>query len=239
MKYFYDADSLVYVASWGDKTLEEALEKLDHSIESVLAELWAHIDDVTFVVKGVGNFRHVIYPMYKSHRKSEEDPEKKAIMLAVYERLVNHYKAIRADGEEADDVVAYLALANNGTVISPDKDLRTVPVPIYNPQKEEHYPLDVDGADLMLHLQILTGDSTDGIPGIKGIGIKKAEKILLMVPASKRLATVKESYRTLSNESDWLSYCQLMTDLIYIRQKPHERYNVRTGKREIMDEELQ
>ena len=39
MKYYYDADSLVYVASWGDNTLEEALEKLDHSIESVLASL--------------------------------------------------------------------------------------------------------------------------------------------------------------------------------------------------------
>jgi len=88
----------------------------------------------------------------------------------------------------------------------------------------------------MLHLQILTGDSTDGIPGIKGIGIKKAEKILLMVPAAKRLLTVKESYRTLSKEYDWMSYCQLMTDLIYIRQRPNERYNIRTGEREIMDE---
>jgi 5'-3' exonuclease len=235
MKYYYDADALVYVASWGDKTLEEALEKLDHSIEAVLSELWAHIDDVTFVVKGKGNFRHDIYSEYKSNRKSEEDPEKKAIMLAVYERLVNHYKAIKADGEEADDVVAYLAIANNGTVISPDKDLRTVPVPIYNPQKDIHYPIDIDGAHLMLHLQILTGDSTDGIPGIKGIGIKKAEKILMMVPASKRLATVKEAYRTLSNETDWIKYCQLMTDLIYIRQKPNERYNIVTGEKEILD----
>ena len=238
MKYYYDADALVYVASWGDKTLEEALEKLDNSIQSVLATLWAHEDDVTFVVKGKNNFRHVIYPEYKSHRKSEEDPEKKAIMDAVYDRLLTKYKAIKANGEEADDVVAYLALANNGTVISPDKDLRTVPVPIYNPQKDEHYPLDVDGADLMLHLQILTGDSTDGIPGIKGIGIKKAEKILLMVPANKRLLTVKEAYRTLSKEYDWMSYCQLMTDLIYIRQRPNERYNIRTGEREIMDEQV-
>jgi len=238
MKYFYDADSLVYVASWGDKTLEEALEKLDHSIEAVLASLWAHIDDIVFVVKGTGNFRHDIYADYKSKRKSEEDPEKKAIMLAVYERLVTKYKAIQADGEEADDVVAYMALENGGTIISPDKDLRTVAAPIYNPQKDEHYPIDVDGAHYMLHIQMLMGDSTDGIPGIKGVGIKKAEQILLLVPAKKRLATVINAYKYLSNETDWMSYCQLMTDLIYIRQKPNERYNIRTGLKEIINVQL-
>jgi len=235
MKYYYDADSLVYVASWGDKTLEEALEKLDHSIEAVLAKLWAHIDDITFVVKGKDNFRHVIYDKYKSHRKSEEDPEKKAIMDAVHQRLLGHYKAIEAHGEEADDVVAYMALANEGTVISPDKDLRTVPIPIYNPQKDEHYPTDVDAADMMLHVQMIMGDSTDGIPGIKGIGIKGAEKLLLFCPMGKRLDVVKQAYRDLHKGLDYMSYCQLMTDLIYIRQKPNERYNVRTGEKEIMD----
>jgi len=235
MKYYYDADSLVYVASWGDKTLEEALEKLDHSIEAVLASLWAHIDDVVFVVKGTGNFRHDIYDGYKSHRKSEEDPEKKAIMVAVYDRLVGHYKAIQSDGEEADDVVAYLALENGGTIISPDKDLRTVAVPIYNPQKDEHYPADADAADMMLHVQMIMGDSTDGIPGIKGIGIKGAEKLLLLCPMGKRLDVVKQAYRDLYKGLDYMSYCQLMTDLIYIRQRPNERYNIRTGEKEILN----
>ena len=238
MKYYYDADSLVYVASWGDNTLEEALEKLDHSIEAVLASLWAHIDDIVFVVKGTGNFRHDIYDGYKSNRKSEEDPEKKAIMVAVYDRLVTKYMAIQADGEEADDMVAYMALANDGTVISPDKDLRTVAVPIYNPQKDEHYPADIDDADMRLHVQMIMGDSTDGIPGIKGIGIKGAEKLLLLCPMGKRLDVVKQAYRDLHKGLDYMSYCQLMTDLIYIRQQPNERYNVRTGKKEILGSEV-
>ena len=235
MKYYYDADSLVYVASWGDKTLEEALEKLDHSIEAVLASLWAHIDDVVFVVKGKGNFRHDLYDGYKSARKSEEDPEKKAIMDAVYARLVGHYKAIQSDGEEADDVVAYLAIENGGTIISPDKDLRTVAIPIYNPQKDEHYPADADAADMMLHVQMIMGDSTDGIPGIKGVGIKGAEKLLLLSPMGKRLDIVKQAYRDLHKGTDYMSYCQLMTDLIYIRQRPNERYNIRTGEKEILN----
>jgi len=79
------------------------------------------------------------------------------------------------------------------------------------------------------------GDSTDGIPGIKGIGIKGAEKLLLLSPMGKRLDIVKQAYRDLHKGLDYMSYCQLMTDLIYIRQRPNERYNIRTGKKEIPD----
>ena len=41
----------------------------------------------------------------------------------------------------------------------------------------------------------LTGDNTDNIPGLKGIGPKKAEKILQGVPAERRWNMVKKTWR--------------------------------------------
>ena len=44
-------------------------------------------------------------------------------------------------------------------------------------------------------IQCLTGDNIDNIPGIKGIGPKKAEKILAGVPKYRRWNRVKAAWR--------------------------------------------
>ena len=44
-------------------------------------------------------------------------------------------------------------------------------------------------------LQCLTGDTADNIKGIKGIGPKKAEKILQGVPLERRWNRVRAAYR--------------------------------------------
>ena len=44
-------------------------------------------------------------------------------------------------------------------------------------------------------LQCLTGDRSDNIPGIKGIGPKKAERILSGVPMQRRWNRVRSAWR--------------------------------------------
>ena len=81
-----------------------------------------------------------------------------------------------------------------------------------------------------LLIQCLTGDTTDNIPGLKGIGPKKAEKILAGVPLSRQWnkikATWKEyeqtekqlnlSYKLLKMLTSWEEYEDIKT---YIQNK--------------------
>ena len=55
-------------------------------------------------------------------------------------------------------------------------------------------------------LQCLTGDNTDNIPGIKGVGPKTAEKIMKGVPMERRWNRVRASWRGYKAGNPNLSY---------------------------------
>ena len=55
--------------------------------------------------------------------------------------------------------------------------------------------MDHDAGHLNLMRQCLTGDTADNIPGIKGIGSKKADKILNGIPSSRQSSRVRAAWR--------------------------------------------
>lgn len=67
-------------------------------------------------------------------------------------------------------------------------------------------------------LQLLTGDSTDHIMGLKGIGPKKAEKLLEGVPHEQLLDTVRNAWRD-HHPRDWHPKLETCFNLIYMRRK--------------------
>ena len=68
-------------------------------------------------------------------------------------------------------------------VCSPDKDvLKQVPGSHYNYQKMEWVHTSDEDAEAFLWKQTLMGDSTDGIPGIPGLGPKTADKLIDEMP---------------------------------------------------------
>jgi DNA polymerase-1 len=83
---------------------------------------------------------------------------------------------------EADDVMG-IAQTNgktpNTVIVSVDKDMVQIPGWHLNPHKQD-FPIFIteEEADHTFYMQWLGGDSTDGYGGIKGVGPKKAEKIL-------------------------------------------------------------
>ena len=114
--------------------------------------------------------------------------------------MVDEYQAVMADGMEADDLVSIWAyeareLELPYCVVGIDKDLLQIPGNHYNFNKQEGQFVDDDTANLNLMLQCLTGDSTDNIPGIKGIGPKKADKILSGIPMARRWSRVRAAWR--------------------------------------------
>jgi 5'-3' exonuclease len=88
-----------------------------------------------------------------------------------------------------------LTSANSGTAVSIDKDLRNVPGWHWNPDKEvEPVYITQEQADLTLHIQWISGDSTDNIYGAYGWGPKKAEKLLLSLDQEDWVAAILEVY---------------------------------------------
>ena len=201
-----DADTIYYRAAYklNKKEVRRAIDMKMREIEGHL--LMPHM---MVAVKGKGNFRKDLYPDYKRQRVVKE--EIKPYLAYGHEHLVNKYDAVMADGMEADDLVSMWAreCRDNGdeyTVVGIDKDLLQIPGRHLNFSRMEDQYVSDDSAHYNLMLQCLTGDTSDNIPGIKGIGPVKAAKILSGIHKSRRWLRVRASWKFTSSGSPDLSY---------------------------------
>ena len=212
------------------KKKNEIRQGIDHMMNEIRRETMT--DDIYVAVKGHGNFRKDIFPEYKANRPTLQPDLKKALEYA-HKYMVDKHGAIMANGMEADDLVSIWAYECMGTdkdyvVVGIDKDLLQIPGNHYNFVKKEHVDVDNDTADYNLMRQCLVGDTSDNIKGIKGIGVKKAERILYGVPAKRRWNRVKAAYRKHAAGSptlvrDLLSMLKSFEDLETI----NDRYKTR------------
>jgi DNA polymerase-1 len=137
-------------------------------------------------------FRHDIHPEYKANRPPtpEDLTAQKAFMAQACKAF--GLPCLEVDGCEADDVIATLTRMGcdagmKVTITSSDKDLMQLLRPgviLYNHQTKamvrEAQVADKFGVPprQVLDVQALMGDSIDNIPGVPGIGIKSAIKLI-------------------------------------------------------------
>ena len=154
------------------------------------------------IVSGRDNFRKTLYPNYKGNR-GEKPPLYKPLSNAIEELYSNRW--YQHDQLEADDLLGIMATnkkINNPIICSIDKDMLSVPGWHYNWDKDD-WPSYVsqEEADYNWLVQLLMGDSTDCIEGMKGVGKVKAEKLIkkyadptLSVPEQAKNIYEKENY---------------------------------------------
>ncbi len=139
------------------------------------------------------NFRHAIYSEYKAHRP-EIDPDLVPQFPLIHEATkALNLPCISKEGFEADDVIATLtqkavAKGLKVTIFSTDKDLMQLVnnehVMLYDSFKDkmlnEAHVIEKFGVspNLVIDVQSLAGDSSDNIPGVKGIGVKTAALLI-------------------------------------------------------------
>ncbi|EEZ10971.1 DNA polymerase I, partial [Brucella melitensis bv. 3 str. Ether] len=137
-------------------------------------------------------FRKEIYPDYKANRTAP--PEDLIPQFGLIRQATRAFNlpCIEKEGFEADDLIAtYARLAEKAggdvTIISSDKDLMQLVTPsvsMYDSMKDKQISIpeviEKWGVppEKMIDLQSLTGDSTDNVPGIPGIGPKTAAQLL-------------------------------------------------------------
>lgn len=145
-------------------------------------------------------FRHELEPTYKGNRSSTRKPE---LLQAVKNYMADKYPYYVRPRLEADDIMGILAthptlIKGDNIMCSADKDMRTIPGLLYNPNHPKVGVIDISELDAnrFLMYQTIVGDPTDGYPGAKGVGGKSvyAEEVLEADTPTELWNIVVEAY---------------------------------------------
>jgi len=150
--------------------------------------------------KGNSTYRKERYPEYKLSRKeryekqTQEEKDAFAAFYAEMERTLEYLSdrciILRYEGVEADDIAAYLStrlISDHIWLISSDRDWdllinENVSRFAYTNRKETTHDNWKDTHDYSIDdyitIKCLTGDSGDNIPGVPGIGPKRASDLV-------------------------------------------------------------
>ena len=162
---------------------------------------------VIFDGKGGSKRRREIYPDYKSGRKpltrlnrtydmtteqDEQDLMRYELVIVAKALMKLPITTITLDHVEADDIISYIAqhVVENGgesIIYSTDKDFLQLVgdgIKVWNPVRKKTYIPETVLEDYSIHpnnfllYRALTGDTSDNLPGIKGLGMKTLLKIV-------------------------------------------------------------
>lgn len=140
-------------------------------------------------------FRHVMYPAYKAQRQAMPDDMRPQIQIIKDITKAYNIPQVELDGFEADDLIgtlSHLAETNNveTIIVTPDKDfcqLVTKKTKLMRPKDSTMMDLlDEEAVEKKYGLKpnqfidylALVGDSSDNIPGVRGVGEKTATPLL-------------------------------------------------------------
>lgn len=212
-----DGDILVYRVGFSVDDPEEekfAISRMGHFIENLLSV--DGVEDFSGFITGKTNYRQDIATelTYKGNRAKARKP---VHYDTLREYLTSKWGFELVEGQEADDAIGiavYDLPEDRSCVMSIDKDLDMLRGWHYNFVKKELYYVKEEDGIRNFYTQILTGDRVDNIPGLKGIGIKKATKILQDCEGEQQLfAKVLSAY---DNDIDKLTE---RARLLWIRRK--------------------
>lgn len=206
---------------WSRKQLEP-IENALYLVNNIMDKLtgkYRGYEPEVWLTPSVGNFRDrlAVTHKYKGNREFTQRPK---YYKEIVEYLSKNYGARFAHGQEADDELGIGATADPASIIvSYDKDLRQVPGKHYDWVKEEEFNVNKKEGTLCFYGQVLAGDTTDNIYGLRGVGPAKASKMLADCASSRDCwEVVLRAYRDQESEDRALENARLC----WVRRKPNE-----------------
>jgi DNA polymerase-1 len=183
---------------------------------------------IVFDGKGGSVRRKQMYPNYKANRANKTAfnrykefasiQDEQQSMKRQYGRMIQYLQCLpittlAIDNIEADDAIAYIAneifteQENKVTIVSTDRDFLQLVnnrISVWSPIKKKMYTPNVmreefgiDAKNYLLY-RALTGDKSDNIPGVNGVGLKTMIKRLPIITENKQLS-VEEFVEYASN----------------------------------------
>ena len=212
-----DGDILIYRAC--HKALKE-----NKDVTSVFDDLYDDLIEqmactkYSLHISGSGNFRKKLrqgFTKYKGKRK-----EKPANYYFLRDYILKNYDVVTAATYEADDTASieasgYLKTGQWFMLGTVDKDWIMIGGMFYNMQYQSLKVYSPIEAAAHFHKQLITGDSVDNIPGIRGMGPKKAEKLLAGKNLKEQFDAIIETYKEHFPE-DYMDRLTTMGILLYL-----------------------
>jgi len=220
-KQFIEEDMIQWTCD-----MTNAMEKADAKIQRILDKTGCQKVELHFS-GGRENFRYKVDSQYKANR-TQRTP---AGLSELKQLLADKYNGTIHTGWEADDIVVYLKTKypDMYTLCAIDKDvLNTIAGKHFNyyerAQSTTRHGVELKEINMKWveidaytsltwrFVQTLTGDKTDGIIGLSGIGPAKAQKALLNCMSQKQLwqAVVKEYLKKGRTEEEALKNLNLV-----------------------------
>ena len=204
---------------------------------------------IVFDGKGGSNRRRKIFPEYKMGRKmsvrlnrttgvslTREDEHK--MMIAQLNRVIEYLECLpltitNVENVEADDVIGYCAkhlFKDKVTIMSTDTvflQLVDNRIKVYSPSKKLMYDEErikneygIDAKNFLLY-RILDGDKSDGIPGIKGAGLKTLLKVFPYLESPHQF-TIEDIMKSSDANKDKYKICETIVkekDQMFLNKK--------------------
>lgn len=210
--------------------IEIAIARADKLIREILHDTGA--EEYKVFLSGSNNFRYEINPMYKANRVAEDPVHREDLKNF----LIQEWKATVTDGYEADDALG-INQTNNTIVCSLDKDLLMIP--------GQHYSWQIEGTSVngkkwvrearftnvseldglrTFYKQMLIGDNSDNVIGVRGVGEVKAAKLIDPLNTEEGMfAVVHQLY---SNQDRFT----MNADCLWIQREEGIKYSDRKNK---------
>lgn len=175
-------DTPVFAAAISSEDQEDwvAFSRMEKSLEKIIEG--SGCDSHRIYVSGGKNFRYDIDSSYKANRPKDDPIHRQACK----EYLIEYWDAIETDGYEADDAVG-CEQTEDTMIVGIDKDLLMIPGKHYQwpiirggkvVKEGKFFNISVEEGWRRFFTQAITGDKSDNIIGIKGLGPVKAAKVL-------------------------------------------------------------
>jgi 5'-3' exonuclease len=199
--------------------LSFCLQGVRKTIDSIVTITGA--DDYVVFVSHPVNRRVAAFPDYKANR----DPLHKPYWFKeIHEYLFDkHYGTYSDEGDEADDAMGVVQCRDldNSIICTIDKDLDGVPGWHYNFSKNRKadgvYNITEVEANRFFYKQILSGDSTDNIPGMfRKLGIMATSKY--KAPLDKMTRTADMYSHVVDCYKGDEEFVKFVGDLLFIKR---------------------
>ena len=180
-----DADSIIWIIAYHHRDNTDSLGVVKH-VDEYIADMLNRVHATQyagFVGGDEKNFRYEIatHKPYKGNR-----PPKPAFIEKwegiIKLHMIKKWGFVECGKVEADDAVSICAAnlpeTHNPIICHIDKDLNQIPGNHFNYQKKQFYKVSTEEAWRTMLTLVLTGDGTDNIAGLPGIGPAKAAGFL-------------------------------------------------------------
>ena len=161
-------------------SLDIATHRVDELLQKIISEVQA--TDYRLFIKSDSNFRYKVNPNYKANRKDSPIP---VHLQGCREFVIDNWNAEFESWLEADDLLG-INQTDETIICGIDKDLLMVPGNHYSwelfhprwTRPASFKTVNYEEGMKTFWKQMLIGDNSDNIFGMKGVGVVKATKLI-------------------------------------------------------------